>query len=465
MKFLLAILILPASLLTTTVKAQNPAKKDTAQQKDKDDPSIVLPVLVRGPYLQRATPTSMLIRWRTDALCRSRVYFGDDPHALKNAVTDSALVTEHKILLTSLNPKTRYYYTVGDIKNKLAGDSTNYFYPLPTKGETGTYRIAALGDCGNNSINQRNVRDQLLQYLGSNYLNAWILLGDNTYPDGTDAEFQANFFSIYKDNLLKNYPLFPSPGNHDYHDVEFSAAVAQQTHELAYYQNFSVPESGESGGVPSHTSEYYSFDIGNIHFLSIDSYGKADNKRLSDTTGPQVTWIKKDLEKASNAEWIVAFWHHPPYTMGSHSSDTEQELVDIRQNFIPVLERYGVDIVLNGHSHDYERSRLIHGYYGNDSSFNGKLYNVNAGSGKEDAHSHTGAYVKNQKREKGTVYVVTGSAGKLGGMQKTFPHKAMYYSDAEHGGVSFIEVSGKQLSFKWICADGIIRDQFTIIKH
>jgi hypothetical protein len=174
------------------------------------------------------------------------------------------------------------------------------------------------------------VRDQLLNYLGPNYLNAWILLGDNTYPDGTDAEFQANFFNIYKDNLLKKYPLFPSPGNHDYHDVEFSAAVAQQTHEIAYYQNFSVPESGESGGVPSHTSEYYSFDIGNIHFISIDSYGKADKKRLSDTTGPQVEWIKKDLEKAAGAEWIIAYWHHPPFTMGSHNSDTEKELADIR---------------------------------------------------------------------------------------------------------------------------------------
>ena len=67
-------------------------------------------------------------------------------------------------------------------------------------------------------------------------------------------------------------------------------------------------------------------------------------------------------------------------------------------------------------------------------------------------------------REAGTVYVVSGSAGKLGGMQKEFPHRAMYFSDATHGGVSYIEVTGERLSFKWICADGVIRDQFTIIK-
>ena len=62
------------------------------------------------------------------------------------------------------------------------------------------------------------------------------------------------------------------------------------------------------------------------------------------------------------------------------------------------------------------------------------------------------------------LYAISGSAGKLGGMQKTFPHKAMYFADATHGGVSYIEVTGSRLSFKWICADGVIRDQFTMVK-
>jgi hypothetical protein len=448
-----------------TATAQNLISKTAAKEKkDKDDPITVLPLLVRGPYLQQATPKSILIRWRTDALSRSRVNFGTTWNSLNLQVTDSALVTEHKILLTGLQSATRFYYTIGDVKNKLQGDTGNYFYSLPRAGDTDTYRIAAFGDCGNNSINQRNVRDQLLRYLGKKYLNAWILLGDNTYPDGTDAEFQANFFNIYKDNLLKHYPLFPSPGNHDYHDIEFSAAVAQQTHEIAYYQNFSMPDSNENMGAPSYTAEYYSFDIGNIHFLSLDSYGKADGKRLSDTSGPQATWIKRDLENAAGAEWIIAYWHHPPYTMGSHNSDTEKELSDIRENFIPLLERYGVDIVLGGHSHDYERSRLMYGYYGNDSAFDAARFNMSQGSGKPEKDG-SGAYVKKTLREKGTVYVVSGSAGKLGGMQKTFPHKAMCFSDAKHGGVSYIEVTGSRLSFKWICADGVIRDQFTMIKQ
>jgi acid phosphatase type 7 len=466
MRFVSLLILLALATGLQRAKAQKPEKENSGKEKkDKDDPITVLPALVRGPYLQQATPKSIMIRWRTDALSRSRVYFGSDTGRLAQVVTDSALVTEHKVMLTGLQPYTKYFYTIGDIKNKLQGDAGNYFYTLPSHGDTGTYRIAAFGDCGNNSINQREVRDQLLRYIGDNYLNAWLLIGDNTYPDGTDAEFQANYFNIYKENLLKRYPLFPAPGNHDYHDIEFSAAVAQQTHEIAYYQDFSMPESGESGGVASHTPEYYSFDIGNIHFLSLDSYGKADRKRMSDTTGPQMEWIKKDLEAAGDAQWVIAYWHHPPYTMGSHNSDMETELVDIREKFLPVLERYGVDIVLGGHSHDYERSRMMYGYYGDNNAFDSARFNISQSSGTASGILRDGPYVKHNLHDKGTVYVVSGSSGKLGGMQKNFPHKAMYYSDAVHGGVSYIEVHGRQLTFKWICADGVIRDQFTMVKN
>ena len=451
-------------LISLTMQAQNPKPVKEARSKDGEDPVIVWPVLLRGPYLQNATPTSIMIRWRTDANSRSRVRYGTDSANLAQSADDSALVTEHKVNITGLRPMTKYFYAVGGIKDKLQGDSNNYFLTLPERNKAGTYRIAAFGDCGNNSVNQRNVRDQMIQRLGGNDLQAWLLLGDNTYPDGTDAEFQTNFFNVYKDNLLKKYPLFPAPGNHDYHDIEFSAAVAQKTHAVAYYQNFSMPSEGQSGGVPSHTPSYYSFDVGNIHFLSLDSYGKMDDARLSDTTGAQLQWIKQDLEQAKHATWIIAYWHHPPYTKGSHDGDTEQELVNIRQQLLPVLDRYGVDIILCGHSHDYERSRPLYGYYGNSQAFDSSRYLTSLSSGRADGSPNSAAYNKKNLRQKGCIYVVTGSAGKLGGEQPDFPHKAMLYSDATHGGASLLTVTGNTLQFEWICADGVIRDRFTIIK-
>lgn len=418
--------------------------------------------LIRGPYLQVGSSTGMTVRWRTDVVTRSRVHYGLSAANLDNIVDDSALVTEHIVRLNGLQPHTRYYYSVENFTMKLQGDTSNYFYTLPSAGTEQMYRIAAVGDCGNNSVNQRDVKDQLLKYLGNNYLDAWILLGDNAYDNGTDAQFQLKFFNVYKDDLLKKFPLFPAPGNHDYNDHDFPGASleAQKTHQTAYYHNFSMPVNGEAGGVPSHTQAFYSFDLGNIHFLSLDSDGKEANEyRLYDTLGPQVQWIKKDLSANQNKGWVIAYWHHPPYTMGSHNSDYESELVKIRENFIRILERYGVDLIICGHSHDYERSRLIHGHYGMEATFSPAM-NVSNSSGLYDGSENSCPYIA----KGGTVYVVSGSAGKLGGTQKSFPHDAMYYSNATNGGSSLLEVQGNRLDLKWICADGQIRDHFTMMK-
>lgn len=422
--------------------------------------------LIRGPYLQVATSNSIIVRWRTDTWARSRVRYGTAQNNLELHADDSTLVTEHQVKLTGLQPSTKYYYSIGGIRDTLQAGSENYFYTLPVTGEEKLYRIGVFGDCGNNSTNQRKVRDEVVKYLGNNYMTAWILLGDNAYRDGEDAQYQVNFFNIYKDNLLKKYPLFPAPGNHDYHDVEFSQAVAQKTHEVAYYQNFSMPVNGEAGGVASNTQAYYSFDIGNIHFLSLDSYGMEENAlRLYDTLAPQVKWIKKDLEANKNKGWIIAYWHHPPYTMGSHNSDRESELVKIRENFIRILERYGVDLILCGHSHLYERSKLMAGHYGPSLSFDSAAHNVSHSTALYNGSKNSCPYIKNDGDTKGTVYVVSGSAGQLGPKQTTYPHSAMFYSDNTVSGAAILEVEGNRLDLKWVTATGEVRDRFTMMKN
>lgn len=422
--------------------------------------------LLRGPYLQVTTTNSIVIRWRTDVLVRGIVRYGTTPGLLNKTAQDTLLVSEHKIKLEGLEPATRYYYSIGSWKDTLQGGPDSYFVTLPVAGTEGFYRIAAVGDCGNNSVNQRNVRDQLVRYLGDKPLDSWILLGDNAYGTGRDAEFQSNFFNIYKGNLLK-YPLFPTPGNHDYYDGDAQRDKVQKNHEVAYYQNFSMPIHGEAGGVASLNPAYYSFDLGNIHFLSLDSYGiEEDQFRMSDTTGPQVQWIKKDLEANQNKGWIIAYWHHPPYSMGSHNSDTDDELTAIRQNFIRILERYGVDLILCGHSHDYERSKLIKGHYGVQTSFNPAVNLVSSSSGFFDGTANSCPYIKDSEKDgQGTVYVVSGSAGQLGGKQATYPHIALPYSNVTYGGASMLEIQGNRLDLKWICSDGEIRDHFTMMKN
>jgi acid phosphatase type 7 len=466
-KNLIASLIILLNLTVYVGYAQDSTKKQPAPRPQQIRKPDVLAHLIRGPYLQVATSNSIMIRWRTDALTRSVVWYGTNINEPGKQAEDAALTFEHKVTLTGLTPHTKYYYSIGGgAGDTLQKGTDNYFVTLPVPGTEGSYRIGVFGDCGNNSVNQRSVRDQALKYLENKPMDAWILLGDNAYSSGTDPEFQEKFFNIYKDNLLKKYPLYPAPGNHDYNDFYQFKATAQSTHDIAYYQNFSMPVKGEAGGVASNTQAFYSFDIGNIHFLSLDSYGKENNEtRIWDTTGAQVQWIKKDLEAYRNTKrgWVVAYWHHPPYTMGSHNSDKEMELVHIRENFIRILERYGVDLIVCGHSHLYERSKLMNGHFGMEATFDSAQHNLSRSTALYDGSKNSCPYIKDSAN-RGTVYVVSGSAGAMGTVQTTYPHDAMFYSYYQLGGASMIEVTENRLELKWISSDGKIRDHFVMMK-
>lgn len=418
--------------------------------------------LLRGPYLQVATPTSMVIRWRTDKPSSSVVKIGGGPQSLDLAFTDNAETTEHEVKVTGLQAETRYYYSIGSQTTVLQVGDDNYFQTTAVAGKPGKYRFGVLGDCGTHSIIQDEVRARIGEYLGANYMNAWLLLGDNAYSFGRDAEFQSNFFAHYKDNFLKKNPLFPSPGNHDYDNDN---PARQNDHKIPYYDIFTMPTKGEAGGEPSGTEAFYSFDYGNVHFLSLDSYGREDNStRLYDTLGRQVQWIKKDLAANKNKDWVVAYWHHPPYSKGSRESDGDPEMTAIRQNFIRILERLGVDLILCGHSHVYERSRLMGGHYGYANTFDAAKHVIDGSSARYDGSGNSCPYIKNTPQSRGTVYVVAGSSGHLGSPKPDFPHKAMYHSDAQHGGGLMLEVEGNRLDLKWIGNDGIIRDRFTMEK-
>jgi hypothetical protein len=178
--------------------------------------------------------------------------------------------------------------------------------------------------------------------------------------------------------MLRKSVLWSTLGNHD----GYTADSASQTGP--YYDIFSLPRSGEAGGLASGTEAYYSFDYANIHFICLESF-----ETNRSTSGPMLTWLRNDLANTTQP-WIVAFFHHPPYSKGSHDSDTEIELKEMRQNALPILENAGVDLVLSGHSHSYERSFLIDGHYGTSGTFSTAM-KKNGGSGRENG---TGAYRK-----------------------------------------------------------------------
>lgn len=419
-------------------------------------------LLTRGPYLNMGNATAVTIRWRTDAATNSRVELGTSFGNYPIVVNDAASVTEHEVRVTGLTADTKYYYRFGSSAQVLQAGTDNYFTTQPPANTTRKMRFAAFGDCGRNDNSfQSGSLSAYLNFVGSNPAEAMLLLGDNAYENGTDLEYQSNYFNAYSSNILKNHQLFPAPGNHDYANT----AARQDDHNVPYYSIFTNPANGQSGGLASGTEAYYSWDWGNVHFLSLDSYGEENGgtTRLYDTLGAQAVWVKQDLA-ANTKPWVVAYWHHPPYTMGSHNSDTETELINMRQNFIRILERMGVDLVLCGHSHDYERSYLLNGHYGNEASFNVNTHTLSNSSGKYDGSANSCTYKTVNGQNHGSVYVVAGSAGADGGVQAGYPHNAMPWS-VDDGGMFYFEVEDNRLDAKFIRRTGVISDQFTIMKN
>jgi hypothetical protein len=418
-------------------------------------------VLVRGPYMNLATQSSIIIRWRTDIATDSKVSYGTTVDNLANSVTNALLTTEHIVQLNGLTTNTQYFYSIGSTNQILQGDANNYFKTLPIVGSKQKIRILAMGDMGTNSTTEKQVQTAYLTYNGVKYTDVWLLLGDNAYTNGLDSEFQNNFFNIYQTNLTKNHVLWPATGNHDY----ANSSARQSDHLIPYYNMFSLPAKGEAGGIASNTEAYYSYNYGNIHFVSLDSYGwEAGKTRLYDTTGPQAIWLKQDLA-ANTQPWTVVYFHHPPYSKGVNS-DVDSQEIKIRMRIVPIFERYKVDLVLCGHSHIYERSFLINGHYGLENSFDISTMALSNSSAVYNGTANSCPYEKNSNDARnGIVYAVVGSSGQIGGTSAGYPHNAMEYSNNSTGGAMVIEVEDNRLDAKWVCSDGVIRDQFTIMKN
>lgn len=424
-------------------------------------PLLAAPTVLRGPYLQSATPTSLVVRWRTDVTEASVVNYGLQPNQLTASAKAEGVTTEHIVQLSGLVPGTRYYYRVGAGTEKTeSGEdaaprgAVSAFTTPPTVGPAKATRIWVLGDPGTKTATQMAVRDAYYRFTGQRETDLWLILGDNAYPDGTDADYQKAIFEMYPETL-RSSPLWPALGNHD------GKSANSITHSGVYYDIFTLPTRGQAGGLPSGTEAYYSFDYANIHFVCLDSH---DTDRAPD--GAMAQWLKADLA-ATPREWIVAFFHHPTYTKGTHDSDQDDDsggrMTDMRKNFLPLLEAGGVDLVLTGHSHVYERSFLIDGHYGKSESFNAATHLKQKGDGRPESG---GVYRKARGRAShlGEVSVVAGSAGHASAKPVPLNHPAMFISLNEVGSV-VVDVDGLKLDLVFLNDKGEKRDWFSLVKE
>ena len=408
--------------------------------------------LTRGPYLQMPSPTGMVVRWRTDLSTTSRVAYGDAPGSLFETVDDPTLTTEHVVALTGLTAGTTAYYAVGEIGVPLAGDDADHWLrTAPAPGSSDPFRVWTIGDAGFTGANLDAVRDAFAAYNGGSGADLFLLLGDNAYLTGTDAQYQAAVFNEHA-AMLRTTPVWSVFGNHEI------ASSNPLTQTGPYFTMFTFPTAAELGGVASGTEAYYSFDYGNTHFIVLDS----EEPPTSPST-PMLTWLVADLQAAvlQNPTWIIAAWHRPPYSKGLlHDSDAELAEVNMRQYVLPILDTYGVDAVLCGHSHSYERSYLIDGHYGLSTTFNDS-FKVEPGDGDPDGD---GAYRKvdtGPAPHSGAVYVVNGSGSEV--RVTTLNHPAMIRGLTELGSV-VLDVDDTTLSARFLTSTGAIHDAFRIVK-
>ena len=396
---------------------------------------------VRGPYLQSASATRMTVRWRTATTSKSEVRYGTAVGALSKRATSSTVTKDHVVHITGLTPDTTYFYSIGT-PTTVAEEGPEYFFKTPpTAGSTKPVRVWVLGDSGRSGA--AAVRDGFIAFNGNASLDALLMLGDNAYENGTDSEYQGALFGMFPAQL-RTTPLWPSIGNHD------TAQSRDPAKRIAYTDIFSLPTRGECGGTASGTERYYSFDCGDAHFICLDSMTSSP-----EPNGAMAQWLRADLA-ATRRSWVVAYWHHAPYSKAGHDSDTDPAMRAMRENIVPILEDGGVDLVLCGHSHAYERSTLVDGHYGPASSFESRF----------SVSSSPSVYPKPLKvvPHKGTAYVVAGTGSSVFGPDVVdVPHPAMRTSFRRLGSV-VLEFAARRLEVKFVSASGSVDDSFEINK-
>jgi len=296
-------------------------------------------VVQRAPYLQQVTTSSAMIGWVTTAPAGEHVVVTTPAGAevttaegiVQRSVQRSAGETQMWATLIGLTPDTIYCYALanGSPMTERIGMRT-----APLASSTKPVRFLAFGDSGSGGNDQYALRERMLDVP----YDLIIHTGDVAYDDGTIGQYEDNVFGVYAE-MFSSLPFYPAAGNHDY-----------KTQSGAPFRDvFALPDdNGE---------KWYSYDWGMVHFAAIDT---------ESDYATQAAWLAADLA-ASTAPWKIVYMHRPPYSSGNHGSDTR-----LRGLLAPVFEKYGVQLVLAGHDHDYERMKPQ----------NGVAYVVTGGGGK-----------------------------------------------------------------------------------
>ena len=300
--------------------------------------------LVRGPYLQQVGADQAIVVWATREAGAARVEYrtGTGPLLVPTATSTFRATSatgipnfyQHEATLDG--PQPEHHLSIRSARGghrSHAGRrrSSSRRRRPPEPGRFASWPSAT-------AVLVRAHKDRSQRVSTPKRFDAALHNGDIAYSRGTYAEFDARFFPYYR-NWLRRQAIFPSIGNHD--DMTASATPLRQL--------FVLPRDGGSAAYPNNAERFYSVDYGPVHFIALDTQAAfLSTARRQE----QLAWLAADLQAAQHQPWRIAFFHRPPYSAGTeHGSD-----LAIRQAFGPLFEQYGVQIVVNGHEHSYERT-------------------------------------------------------------------------------------------------------------
>jgi len=367
---------LPASAIPATATVQ-PQTSPLPPTPTLTPPPTPDGVVTRGPYLQSPSEDSIVIVWETDRPLPGEVIYGRSGTYDQRALSSSSGL-RHEVTLAGLEPGTEYSYWVASSGYPLAEPGS--FRTAPTAADP-SFTFVTYGDSRSGHATHRLIADRILALKPDFALHT----GDLVAYGSQVAEWD-RFFDI-ESALLASVPLFPSPGNHEQNDAR-------------YFEAFVLPGN----------ERWYAFDWGNARIISLQIDAIMPFGKQSE----QVQWLETTLA-ANTQPWLIVCFHIPPYDALPEDSMGDA----VRINLVPLFEQYGVDLVLSGHNHNYQRSIV-----------NGIPYIVTGGAGAE-------------------LYFIEGPD----------PDTEAYYN-GHH--LVYFTVEGETLTGRAITADGTTVDTFTL---
>lgn len=274
--------------------------------------------------------TSVTMAWDTVEEGRGTVRWGTAPDDLSRTAHDGGGVHRHEIVLRDLLPGTRYFY---EALSADGGTQSGTFRTAPGKGQPLHFVFHGDLQGGINESGAQGVADRIVQEDPA----LVVSLGDMAEEafSGSGFETWDVFFRICSNELSRTVYM-PIMGNHD------AAPGSDYTRGL-FHRLFSLPD-------PSPGHGHYAYGVGNVRFIALNTEISADG---------QNDWLARELQAAANdtnADWIVALCHRPPYSWGERAGDEHY-----RTNWGPLLTCYEANWLVSGHSHNYQRMVPIRG--------------------------------------------------------------------------------------------------------